>query len=58
MRVEWADLLHWTSAMAAFGYVAGFYICLLLLEVRFAPTLSRVVQNRTAARIRHDAGVG
>lgn len=27
---------HWTSAMAAFGYVAGFYICLLLLEVWFS----------------------
>lgn len=27
---------HWTSAMAAFGYVAGFYLCLLLLEVWFA----------------------
>lgn len=27
---------HWTSAMAAFGYVAGFYVCLLLLEVWFA----------------------
>jgi Ni/Fe-hydrogenase subunit HybB-like protein len=27
---------HWTSAMAAFGYVAGFYVCLLLLETWFA----------------------
>lgn len=27
---------HWTSAMAAFGYVAGFYLCLLLLETWFA----------------------
>jgi Ni/Fe-hydrogenase subunit HybB-like protein len=27
---------HWTSAMAAFGYVAGFYICLLLLEIWFS----------------------
>lgn len=27
---------HWTSAMAAFGYVAGFYICLLLLETWFS----------------------
>lgn len=27
---------HWTSAMAAFGYVAGFYLCLLILEVWFA----------------------
>jgi len=27
---------HWSSAMAAFGYVAGFYVCLLLLEVWFA----------------------
>jgi Ni/Fe-hydrogenase subunit HybB-like protein len=26
---------HWTSAMAAFGYFAGFYIVLLLLEVWF-----------------------
>lgn len=27
---------HWTSAMAAFGYVAGFYVCLLLLETWFS----------------------
>ena len=27
---------HWTSAMAAFGYVAGFYVCLLILETWFA----------------------
>ena len=27
---------HWTSAMAAFGYVAGFYLCLLVLETWFA----------------------
>ncbi len=27
---------HWTSAMAAFGYVAGFYLCLLILEIWFA----------------------
>ena len=27
---------HWTSAMAAFGYIAGFYLCLLLLETWFA----------------------
>jgi len=27
---------HWTSAMAAFGYVAGFYLCLLILETWFA----------------------
>ena len=27
---------HWTSAMAAFGYVAAFYVCLLILEVWFA----------------------
>ena len=27
---------HWTSAMAAFGYVAGFYVCLLLVEVWFS----------------------
>ncbi|MCG6932741.1 MAG: polysulfide reductase NrfD [Gallionella sp.] len=27
---------HWSSAMAAFGYVAGFYLCLLVLETWFA----------------------
>ncbi|MDE1943423.1 MAG: polysulfide reductase NrfD [Betaproteobacteria bacterium] len=27
---------HWTSAMSAFSYVAGFYVCLLLLEIWFA----------------------
>jgi Ni/Fe-hydrogenase subunit HybB-like protein len=27
---------HWTSAMAVFGYAAGFYICLLILETWFA----------------------
>ena len=26
---------HWTSAMAAFGYFAGFYVILLMLEVWF-----------------------
>ena len=26
---------HWTSAMAAFGYFAGFYVILLILEVWF-----------------------
>jgi len=27
---------HWTSAMAAFGYVAGFYLFVLVLEIWFA----------------------
>jgi len=27
---------HWTSAMAAFGYVAGFYLIVLVLEIWFA----------------------
>ncbi|HMA87398.1 MAG TPA: NrfD/PsrC family molybdoenzyme membrane anchor subunit [Burkholderiales bacterium] len=27
---------HWTSAMAAFGYVAGFYLVVLVLEIWFA----------------------
>jgi len=41
---------HWTSAMAAFGYVAGFYVCLLLLEIWFAlradiVTLSKTIQG-------------
>jgi len=38
---------HWTSAMAAFGYVAGFYVCLLLLEVWFAFREDMVVMSRT-----------
>jgi len=41
---------HWTSAMAPFGYVAGFYVCLLLLEIWFAlradiVTLSKTIQG-------------
>ncbi|MDH4215840.1 MAG: polysulfide reductase NrfD [Gallionella sp.] len=40
---------HWTSAMAAFGYVAGFYVCLLLLEVWFSfrADIVKMSQTRT-----------
>ena len=40
---------HWTSAMAAFGYVAGFYICLLLLETWFSfrADIVKMSQTRT-----------
>lgn len=38
---------HWTSAMAAFGYVAGFYVCLLLLEVWFAFREDMVMLSKT-----------
>ncbi len=38
---------HWTSAMAAFGYVAGFYVCLLLLETWFAFREDIVMMSRT-----------
>ena len=38
---------HWTSAMAAFGYVAGFYVCLLLLEVWFAFREDIVARSKT-----------
>lgn len=40
---------HWTSAMAAFGYFAGFYIILLILEVwfMFRPYFVQQAQRRT-----------
>jgi Ni/Fe-hydrogenase subunit HybB-like protein len=40
---------HWTSAMAAFGYFAGFYIILLVLEVwfMFRPYFVRQAQQST-----------
>ena len=38
---------HWTSAMAAFGYVAGFYVCLLLLETWFAFREDIVMMSQT-----------
>ncbi|MGV8934722.1 MAG: NrfD/PsrC family molybdoenzyme membrane anchor subunit [Gallionellaceae bacterium] len=38
---------HWTSAMAAFGYVAAFYVCLLLLEVWFAFREDIVARSKT-----------
>lgn len=38
---------HWTSAMAAFGYVAGFYVCLLLLEIWFAFRADVVALSKT-----------
>ncbi|MDO8596300.1 MAG: NrfD/PsrC family molybdoenzyme membrane anchor subunit, partial [Sulfuricaulis sp.] len=40
---------HWTSAMAAFGYFAGFYIVLLMLEIwfMFRPHFVRQAQQRT-----------
>jgi len=33
--------------MAAFGYVAGFYVCLLLLEVWFAFREDMVMMSKT-----------
>lgn len=38
---------HWTSAMAAFGYVAGFYLCLLTLEVWFAFRADMVAMSKS-----------
>ena len=40
---------HWTSAMAAFGYFAGFYVILLALEVwfMFRPYFVRQAQQTT-----------
>jgi Ni/Fe-hydrogenase subunit HybB-like protein len=40
---------HWTSAMAAFGYFAGFYVILLVLEVwfMFRPYFVRQAQQTT-----------
>lgn len=39
---------HWTSAMAAFGYFASFYVVLLMLEVWFAfrPDIVEQAQKR------------
>ena len=40
---------HWTSAMAAFGYFAGFYLILLVLEIWFVfrPHFVRQGQQKT-----------
>ena len=40
---------HWTSAMAAFGYFAGFYVILLVLEIWFVfrPHFVRQAQRTT-----------
>jgi Ni/Fe-hydrogenase subunit HybB-like protein len=39
---------HWTSAFAVFGYAAGFYACLLILETWFVfrPQIVRQAQRR------------
>jgi len=42
---------HWTSAMAAFGYVAGFYICLLLLETWFSFRADIVAMSKSRTGI-------
>ncbi len=42
---------HWTSAMAAFGYVAGFYICLLLLETWFSFRADIVAMSKSKTGI-------
>jgi Ni/Fe-hydrogenase subunit HybB-like protein len=42
---------HWTSAMAAFGYVAGFYVCLLLLETWFAFRADIVAMSKSRTGI-------
>ncbi len=39
---------HWTSAMAAFGYVAGFYLVILVLEVWFAFRPDIVASSKSA----------
>ncbi len=39
---------HWTSAFAAFGYVAGFYAILLALEIWFAFRVDIVAMAQTA----------
>jgi len=39
---------HWTSAMAAFGYVAGFYVVVLLLEIWFAFRVDIIARSKTA----------
>lgn len=39
---------HWSSAMAAFGYVAGFYLVVLVLEIWFAFRADIVAMAGTA----------
>src|ERR1017187_5061199 len=39
---------HWTSAFAAFGYVAGFYGILLVLEIWFAFRVDIVAMSQTS----------
>ncbi|MFZ2301295.1 MAG: NrfD/PsrC family molybdoenzyme membrane anchor subunit [Gallionella sp.] len=42
---------HWTSAMAAFGYVAAFYVCLLLLETWFSFRADIVAMSKSKTGI-------
>ena len=43
---------HWTSAMAAFGYIALFYLVVLALEIWFAFRADMVGLSKTAAGAR------
>ena len=43
---------HWTSAFAAFGYFAAFYVCLLVLECFF------VFREDNVARAKNATGLG
>lgn len=44
---------HWTSAFAAFGYVAGFYGILLVLEIWFAFRVDIVAMSQTSKGVMH-----
>ena len=53
---------HWTSAIAVFGYFAGFYVLLLILEIwfMFRPYMVRQAQQQSglAGRLWHAACLG
>ena len=53
---------HWTSAIAVFGYAAGFYVLLLILEIwfMFRPYMVRQAQQQSglAGKLWHAACLG
>ena len=53
---------HWTSAIAVFGYAAGFYVLLLILEIwfMFRPYMVRQAQQQSglAGRLWHASCLG
>ncbi len=42
---------HWTSAFAAFGYIAGFYVIVLMLEIWFAFRVDIVARAQNSSGV-------